>query len=96
MNQPAMTTMKQYSIKSILLRFSLTLCTPVCNVLHFFFIPMDEAKMQDIANRFAYAAREAKQYGFDLILLHFGHGWLIHQFLSPFFHSRTDKYCVRI
>ncbi len=55
-------------------------------------IPMDEAKMQDIANRFAYAAREAKQYGFDLILLHFGHGWLIHQFLSPFFNSRTDEY----
>lgn len=55
-------------------------------------IPMDEAKMQDISNRFAYAAREAKQYGFDLILLHFGHGWLIHQFLSPFFNSRTDEY----
>lgn len=49
-------------------------------------------KMEEIAQRFAYAAREAKQYGFDIILLHFGHGWLIHQFLSPYFNSRTDEY----
>lgn len=49
-------------------------------------------KMEEIAQRFAYAAKEAKQYGFDIILLHFGHGWLIHQFLSPYFNSRTDEY----
>lgn len=49
-------------------------------------------KMKEIAQRFAYAAREAKEYGFDIILLHFGHGWLIHQFLSPYFNSRTDEY----
>lgn len=50
------------------------------------------AKMEEIAQRFAYTAKEAKEYGFDSILLHFGHGWLIHQFLSPFFNSRTDEY----
>lgn len=55
-------------------------------------IALDYDKMVDIAKRFAYASREAKQYGFDLILMHFGHGWLAHQFLSPYFNSRTDEY----
>jgi 2,4-dienoyl-CoA reductase-like NADH-dependent reductase (Old Yellow Enzyme family)/thioredoxin reductase len=53
---------------------------------------MDEAMMEDIANKFAKSALDAKEYGFDGILLHFGHGWLPAEFLSPYFNKRTDEY----
>ena len=53
---------------------------------------MDEAMMEDIANKFAKSAKDVKEYGFDSILLHFGHGWLPAEFLSPYFNHRTDEY----
>lgn len=53
---------------------------------------MDEEMMNDIANKFAKSALDAKEYGFDGILLHFGHGWLPAEFLSPYFNKRTDEY----
>ena len=53
---------------------------------------MDEAMMEDIAGKFAKSALDAKEYGFDSILLHFAHGWLPAQFLSPYFNKRTDEY----
>lgn len=53
---------------------------------------MDREMMEDIANKYAKSARDAKEYGFDSILLHFAHGWLPAQFLSPYFNKRTDEY----
>ena len=53
---------------------------------------MDPEMMEDIANKYAKSARDAKEYGFDSILLHFAHGWLPAQFLSPYFNKRTDEY----
>lgn len=53
---------------------------------------MDEEMMEDIANKFAKSALDAKEYGFDSVLLHFGHGWLPAEFLSPYFNRRTDEY----
>lgn len=53
---------------------------------------MDEAMMDDIANKFAQGALDAKAYGFDMVMLHFAHGWLPAQFLSPYFNKRTDEY----
>lgn len=38
------------------------------------------------------AALRAKKAGFSMCLLHGGHGWLIHQFLSPVLNTRTDKW----
>ena len=53
---------------------------------------MDEKMMDEIADKFAKSACDAKEYGFDGVLLHFGHGWLPAQFLSPYFNKRKDGY----
>lgn len=53
---------------------------------------MDEAMMQKVCGQYAASAREAVRMGFDMVMLHFGHGWLVDEFLSPFFNHRTDEY----
>ncbi len=53
---------------------------------------MDEAMMEEVADAFAKGACDAKEYGFDMVMLHFGHGWLPTQFLSPYYNKRTDAY----
>lgn len=53
---------------------------------------LDSPEMERIAGLFAEAAQQAKTLGFDAIFLHFGHGWLAAQFLSPLFNHRTDEY----
>lgn len=55
-------------------------------------IGIDEAKMKQICDQYAGMAVEAKRMGFDVVMLHFAHGWLPAQFLSPFFNKRTDGY----
>lgn len=53
---------------------------------------MDEKMMDEVADQFAKGAKDAKEYGFDMVMLHFGHGWLPTQFLSPHYNKRTDEY----
>lgn len=53
---------------------------------------MDEQDMETVAQGFARAAASAKELGFDMVFLHFGHGWLPAQFLSPRTNHRTDEY----
>ncbi len=53
---------------------------------------MTPEMMQHAAACFARAARDARDLGFDMVFLHFGHGWLPAQFLSPLFNKRTDEY----
>lgn len=55
-------------------------------------IAMDEAMMDEVAAGYAQTAKDARDVGFDMIFLHFGHGWLIPEFLSPLFNKRTDEY----
>lgn len=53
---------------------------------------MDRAMMEEVADAFAKGAKDAKEYGFDMVMLHFAHGWLPTQFLSPYYNKRTDEY----
>ena len=44
---------------------------------------MTEQDMEDVAQMYVTAAADAKRAGFDAIMLHYGHGWLMNNFLSP-------------
>ena len=55
-------------------------------------IAMDEAMMDETADKYAYAAYMAQYAGIDIINIHLGHGWLLSQFLSNLDNHRTDKY----
>ncbi|MCR5785976.1 MAG: FAD-dependent oxidoreductase [Eubacterium sp.] len=53
---------------------------------------MSEDDMEKVAESFADAAEICADCSFDMVMIHCGHGWLLHQFLSPHFNRRTDKY----
>ena len=53
---------------------------------------MTEEQIYDIAEKFGEAAATAKACGFDMVMLHMGHGWLLHQFISEMTNHRTDKW----
>lgn len=48
--------------------------------------------MERAADHFAQAARNCQALGFQMVMLNGGHGWLLHQFISPRFNHRTDEY----
>lgn len=49
-------------------------------------------QIADIVAAYANAATLAKRAGFQMCMVHAGHGWLINQFLSPYFNKRKDEY----
>ena len=53
---------------------------------------MTEEQMYQIADNFAEAAATCKRCGFDMAMIHAGHGWLLGAFLSPFDNRRKDKW----
>lgn len=53
---------------------------------------MDEKMMEETIGWFVQTVQGARKIGFDSIFLHFGHGWLPAQFLSPHYNHRTDEY----
>ncbi|MEL7567068.1 MAG: FAD-dependent oxidoreductase [Dehalobacterium sp.] len=53
---------------------------------------MTEGEMDFYIDGFVNAAVMAKRGGFDMALVHGGHGWLLHQFLSPLDNCRKDKF----
>jgi 2,4-dienoyl-CoA reductase-like NADH-dependent reductase (Old Yellow Enzyme family)/thioredoxin reductase len=53
---------------------------------------LTEEMISDIIEAYGKCAELAKRAGFEMVMVHGGHGWLINQFLSPYFNHRTDKY----
>ncbi|MDZ4755374.1 MAG: NADH:flavin oxidoreductase/NADH oxidase [Phycisphaerae bacterium] len=50
------------------------------------------AEIHGVRDSFANAAERAVRAGFDIIELHFAHGYLGHSFLSPLMNTRKDAY----
>lgn len=53
---------------------------------------LTQEQIDEIVNAYAETAALAKRAGFQMVMVHAGHGWLINQFLSPAFNHRTDQY----
>lgn len=53
---------------------------------------MTEEMIEQVVEAFGQAALQSKTCGFDMCMIHAGHGWLIHQFLSPTTNHRTDRF----
>lgn len=53
---------------------------------------MTRAEIQQTIEEFAASARRAERIGYDVIELHGGHGYLLHQFMSPLANRRSDEY----
>jgi 2,4-dienoyl-CoA reductase-like NADH-dependent reductase (Old Yellow Enzyme family) len=54
--------------------------------------PMSSAMILSTINDFTRAAIDAERCGLDGVELHFAHGYLVQQFLSPLHNHRTDEY----
>ncbi len=66
------------------------------DVLHAFYPDrakvLTEAEIYGITDDFVSAAVRAEQAGFDAVQLHGGHGYLLHDFLSPYGNRRKDNW----
>lgn len=53
---------------------------------------LTEDMIKEIVEAYGQTAGLAKRAGFEMLMIHGGHGWLINQFLSPYFNHRKDQY----
>ena len=53
---------------------------------------LSREQIHDIVKAYGENAALCKRAGYEMIMLHAGHGWLLHQFLTPYFNRRTDEY----
>lgn len=53
---------------------------------------LTKEQIDEIVARYGETAALAKRAGFEMIMVHGGHTWLLNQFMSPFFNHRTDEY----
>lgn len=53
---------------------------------------LSEEGIKDLVKAFVDAAKRALKAGVDVIEIHNAHGYLLHEFLSPYSNKRTDKY----
>ncbi len=55
-------------------------------------LAMTEEIIQETIADFVKGAKYAKRAGFSMVTIHGGHGWLLHQFMSPAVNRRTDAW----
>ena len=55
-------------------------------------VAMTEADIQEVITSFAKAAQRSFDAGADAIQIHCAHGYLLNEFLSPFFNRRHDQW----
>jgi 2,4-dienoyl-CoA reductase-like NADH-dependent reductase (Old Yellow Enzyme family) len=55
-------------------------------------LPLSAGEIDAIVADFATSARHVKEGGLDGVEIHGAHGWLVGQFLSPFYNHRDDEY----
>lgn len=53
---------------------------------------MDISEIKAVQEKFAKAALRAKKAGFDGVEIHAGHGFLLNQFITPYYNRRSDAY----
>ncbi len=53
---------------------------------------LTEEMIADIVAAYGRTAALAQRAGFEMVMIHAGHGWLLNQFLSPYFNHRKDSY----
>jgi len=53
---------------------------------------MDRADMDRVRDQFVAAAKMADRAGFDMLELHWAHGYLLSSFITPLTNRRTDEY----
>lgn len=53
---------------------------------------LSKEQIDEIVASYGHVAGLAKRAGFEMLMIHGGHGWLINQFLSPMFNKRDDAY----
>lgn len=56
---------------------------------------MSEAEIEEVIGKYVKSITLAKLSGLDGVLLHGTHGFLLHQFLSPWTNRRIDKWGIR-
>ncbi len=54
--------------------------------------PMDRADMDMVRDQFVASAQMADRCGFDMLELHYAHGYLLSSFITPLTNRRTDEY----
>lgn len=53
---------------------------------------MSRAEIAAVVKAFAEAALRVKKSGFDGVQIHVAHGFLLNQFMTPYYNRRTDEY----
>lgn len=54
--------------------------------------PLVGDEIEELVATFAHAIRRVREAGVDAAEIHGAHGYLVHQFLSPYFNQRTDQW----
>jgi len=68
-------------------------CSPIpCKRLGIVPRELTKEEIKEIIKKFGLAAKRAKETGFDAVEIHGAHGYLIQQFMSPYFNHRKDEY----